>query len=275
MSIPMTMEKLAALLPMNGAPGYPALVNCEDEVYIAAALGCTMGVMRHPMTGAMPDGCPDPSFPTIHRNLKTKMDEVTRAVRWHRIAPAFGLNGSETHIDPVLLTDTWHVVCRAEEVEAWWGWKDGDTVEKSAPARISRGLPLPEVVPDADGIVPYIAAAKYTDGTVSVATLGRTLGHQWITPRCHVTVQAGDAARMGVFGEYNSLTIHSTAIVPGCRILAQDLLADEAVDITDHVQIQPGVLTISGDLIHTVGTAAGHEGDTSEPGLVIEVKQTL
>ncbi|MBQ9081875.1 MAG: hypothetical protein IJY28_00025, partial [Clostridia bacterium] len=224
MSIPMTLEKLAALLPMDGAPGCPALINCEDEVYTAAALGCTMGVMRHPMVGAMPDGCPDPSFPAVHRNLKTKMDEVTRAVRWHRIAPAFGLNGSQTHIDTALLTDVWQVNRREEEVEAWWGWKSGDTVEKSAPARISRGLPLPEVSPDADGIVPFVVAAKYPDGTVSVATLGRTL-HCWMTPRCDVVLQADEAARVGVFGEYRTLTIRSTAVTPGCRIFAQDLMA--------------------------------------------------
>ncbi len=270
MSIPMTMEKLAALLPMNGAPGSPALINCEDEVYMAAALGCTMGVMRHPMVGAMPDGCPDPSFPAVHRNLKTKMDEVTRAVRWHRIAPAFGLNGSPTHIDTNLLTDVWQVHCREEEVEAWWGWKNGDTVEKSAPARISRGLPLPEVTPDADGIVSFAAAAKYPDGTVSVGTFGRTL-HRWLTPRCAVTLQTGDAARFGVFGEYDTLTIHSTAVAPGCRILAQDLMADEAVDITDAVTAASGVLTLPGELLHRIGTAAGHPGDTSEPGLVLVV----
>lgn len=272
MSIPMTLEKLAALLPMDAAPGRPGLINCEDEVYMAAALGCTMGVMRHPMTGAMPDGCPDPSFPEGHRNLKTKLDEVTRAVRWHRIAPAFGLNGSETTIDPVLLTDVWHIRRQAEEVEAWWRWKDGDTVEKSAPARISRGLPLPEVQPDAQGRVPYAAAAKFPNGAVAVATFGRTLGRVWETPRCAVTLDAGEASLLGIFGEYDTLTVRTTAARPGCRVLAQDLKADTAVDITDGVILTPGGLTLPGELLRQVGTMAQTPGDTSEPGLVVALR---
>jgi hypothetical protein len=272
MSIPMTMEKLAALLPMDAKPGCPALINCEDEVYLAAALGCTMGVMRHPMAGPAPDGLPDPSFPEVHRDLKTKMDEVARAVRWHRIAPAFGLNGKETHIDPASLTDRWHIVHRGEEVEAWWKWTDGDTVEKSAPARISRGLPLPEVIPDENNIVPFVAAAKYPGGAVSVATLGRTLDRRWFTPQCDVVLETGESDLLGVFGEYRTLTVHTTAAKPGCRVLAQDLLAAQAVDITEAVTIADGVLTIPGAVIHDVGTAAAHPGDTSEPGLVLSIR---
>ena len=78
MSIPMTMKKLKFSLKYTVLDGYKGLINCEDEVYIAAALGCTMGVMRHPLAGNLPNGEPDVSWPVFHRNIKTKIDEVTR-----------------------------------------------------------------------------------------------------------------------------------------------------------------------------------------------------
>ena len=57
MSIPMTMEKIK-LYACNVEPNedFSALLNCEDEAYIAAAGGFAMGIMRHPFTGAFPDG---------------------------------------------------------------------------------------------------------------------------------------------------------------------------------------------------------------------------
>jgi len=39
---------------LHGAQGHPdvrGLLNVEDEVYIAAVLGCTMGVLRYPLSG--------------------------------------------------------------------------------------------------------------------------------------------------------------------------------------------------------------------------------
>ncbi len=74
-SIPMTMQKLADILIDTPRGDGEGLVNCEDEVYTAAAGGFTMGVMRHPSAGNLPDGRPDMSFPALHRNLKTKMLE--------------------------------------------------------------------------------------------------------------------------------------------------------------------------------------------------------
>ncbi|MEG0895799.1 MAG: hypothetical protein RSE93_08775, partial [Oscillospiraceae bacterium] len=59
MSIPMTMEKLKELLQNDAENDYMGLVNCEDEMYIAAALGLTIGVQRHPMVGSLPNNNPD------------------------------------------------------------------------------------------------------------------------------------------------------------------------------------------------------------------------
>lgn len=271
MSIPMTMEKLKRVLQYNAKPGCDALVDCEDEAYVAAALGCVMGIMRHPRVGDLPNGNPDPSFPALHRNIKTKTDEVARAARWHRIAPAFSVNGDNTFFDSNILTDTWKVEKQEEEIEAWWKYKNGDTIIKTGPARISRGIKPPVAKPDKNGIVPFIVASKNPFGAVSVATLGRTLGREWVTPLCNVVLDAEDANLIGIFGEYAALTIYSSAIKGNAHILAQDLLSDKAVDITDDVKIKENHIKIDGEIIHNVGTAAGHLKDTSEPGMILKI----
>ena len=55
LSLPTTLDRLAAML--KGAERHPeikAVLNLEDEVYVAAVMGCTMGIMRHPLTGMRP-----------------------------------------------------------------------------------------------------------------------------------------------------------------------------------------------------------------------------
>lgn len=271
MSIPMTLPRLADTLSFDADDGCSGLINCEDEVYIAAALGCTMGVMRQPMSGSLPNGSPDPSFPKLHRNLKTKICEVTRAVRWHRIAPAFSVNGSETKISDKILTDSWRVINQSEEIESWWKFKDGDIIEKSAPASISRGLPLPVVIPDINSELPYTVSAKNPSGAVSIATLGRTQDREYKIPKCDIVFDTENAEIFGIFGEYNSLTVKSTSVKTSSRILAQDLAGSFCYDITEDTKINDGYFTLSGKNINKIGTSCNPVGDTSEPGLIVKV----
>ena len=87
-SIPETIRRIAAFLNKED-PNDRRLINCEDEVYIGAGIGCSYGVMRHPLVGNMPNGKPDDFFMPHFRDVKRRIDEVTRAVRWHRIAQPF------------------------------------------------------------------------------------------------------------------------------------------------------------------------------------------
>ncbi|MBQ7039151.1 MAG: hypothetical protein IJN39_01130, partial [Clostridia bacterium] len=254
---------------------YMGLINCEDEAYIAAAAGYAMGIMRHPYLGDFINGKPDMSFPSVHRNLKTKITEITRAVRWHRIAPAFGEYGAEFHTDEKELTDFWTLKNRHEEFEEWWyeepyfkQFINGNLIKKSAPARISRGCPLPEANPDKDGNVPYIVSAKNPNGAFSIATLGRTLDRKYCIPSCDVKAYAGDAEKIGVFGEYNTLTlkINKQSIE---HVFMQDLAGNFAYDVTDDIITKQNTITIPGMLITKIGTESQPENDTSEPGVII------
>ena len=51
----------------------------------------------------------------------------------------------------------------------------------------------------------------------------------------------------------------------------QDILDDSALDVTELCEIKDGKLVIPGDLITKIGTSCNHEGDTSEPGLIVKI----
>ena len=268
LSVPTTLDRVAQIL--SGAQGHAeatALINCEDEVYIAATLGCTMGVMRFPLVGLRPDGDPDLFF-AGPRQCKRRMDEVVRALHWQRIAQPYAAGNGFVKLDSNVLTDDWVF----QRGETWDSEVFGKDVKQGAPARVSRNLPLPSVV--ADGGRPFVIAGKFPNGAVAVCTLERTLNDRaWFIPQAEVTVDAGDAkGPFGAFGQYRRLTLHFDHAIGKCRILAQDLASDEAVDITKSVQISGGELVIPGSVIDKIGLSGATPGDLSDPGMVFVIQ---
>ena len=279
MSIPMTLGKIYDKRTVaSPTAGFECLLNCEDEAYIAAALGFTMGIMRHPYTGCFMNGKADMSFPEMHRNIKTKQSEVTRAVHWHRIAPAFSFESRFMTCSDKMLHDTWNFEIPNDEIEEWWltgsyfknALSADNVLTMSAPAVICRNMELPKVEPRYDGEVPYVTASKNPNGVISVATLGRTHGRSYEIPKCDITIDGGTSDTFGIFGEYKNLIIKTSAYSPDSRILAQDLADDVSYDITESVKICEGSITIPGEIIHTVGTSAQPKDDTSEPGIIVK-----
>lgn len=282
MSIPMTMEKLKEFTTVGKTEeGYRGLINCEDEAYIAAAGGFSMGIMRHPYSGDFINGEADMSFPAVHRNLKTKLYEVLRAVRWHRIAPAFGVDADETYISNELLSDSWRLENVKAEIEEWWlhnplieGFLNDNIITKTGCAAISRRMKLPKVVPDENGDIPYIVASKNPNGAVSVATLGRTRGRNYWIPECEVEIDAEGAEIIGVFGEYEKLIIKNCRKKIG-KVLMQDLADENAYDITELVEMSENRIIIPGDLIKRIGRISQPDNDSSEPGVVVKIAESI
>lgn len=278
MSVPMTMQKLASFATVGTAEqGYMGLVNCEDEVYIAAAGGFSMGIMRHPYVGEFPNGEKDRSFPEMHRNLKSKMHEVVRAARWHRIAPAFGIDKSNTRVSEQILSDYWRFEDKGSEIEQWWfkfpmigDFVNGDVLTKTAPASVSRGCELPTVTPDENGNIPYTVASKNPNGVFSVVTLGRTFDRIYYIPKCNVSVDIGDSDTVGIFGEYKTVTLNTQ--LSGIKgVLMQDIAADEAYDVSEDVDICDGKIIISGELIENICKLCQQDIDTSEPAVAVKL----
>ena len=266
---PVTIQRVCDLLPYRAKGEAKGIINCEDEPYIAAGLGCAIGVMRHPFVGNVPDGDTDHAFPATVRDLKRRINEVERAVRWHRIALPFGVDG-EFCADSVRLEDNWEY----RKNESWIHHDIGSLVKADAPARISRRMPLP-VVTGVDEDRPYVLASNYPNGAVAVATIGRTLGRQYVSKEVSVSIEIEDLfAPLGVFGYYKDLTVNfasSGLDMNEIKVLAQDLAGEQAVDITKDVTLKPDKLIFPGSILRKIGLMNASPNDLSDPGLVIRV----
>ena len=269
-SQPVTIDRVCQLLPFKAEQGAKGIVNCEDEPYIAAGLGCAIGIMRHPYVGPLPSGRNDEVFPESVRDLKRRLDEVLRAVRWHRIAAPFGVDG-DFQKDEERLEDNWVFM----PDESWMRREPGETVTGSAPARVSRRMPLPVVKGDGKQH-PYVLASRYPNGAVAVAAIGRTLRRKYIEKEVSIEVDAQSwTAPIGIFGYMKSLTVNFPSAAPKgtLRVYAQDLKADRAIDVTSQVQLQGQALVIPGNVIRSIGLMMSAPGDKGAPGLVVQVQQ--
>ncbi len=245
-----TMDRVARLL--NGAyleeGDHMGLLNCEDELYLAAALGLSAGIMRSRSFG------------------KGDLDEATRMVNWHRIAPPFEITAYPNHISDLTLTDEWHFTD-----DTWDTTIQNRMVPQHAAAAVSRGTALPVAFGPK---IPFLAASRNpTTGALSIATLRRTVGGT-----SNSLVYAGVkwdvgplTGPIGIFGVYKTLTLTFDRDISGLPILAQDLMGETAFDITDLVSVQGNELVLDGILLHDIGVAAATALDPSEPGLILQI----
>lgn len=265
LSLPTTLDRLAAML--QGAEGHPevkGLLNVEDEVYVAAAMGCTMGIMRHPLTGKRPGSDADLFF-NGPRQTKKRIDEVVRALRWQRIAPPFSPGAGKVFVDDEAFIDSWSF----ERSQTWQKELVEAVVHQGAPARLSRNIALPEV--QATGDKPFVFATRFPNGAVAIGAQERTsVGRAWYMPECEVRLQVSNApGPFGIFGNFGSLTLVFDKALRGRKILAQDLAGEEAIDISSAAKIHGNTLHIPRELIRRIGLHAATPGDLSAPGLVV------
>ena len=259
LSAAQTMERVGALLhAMEGrAPKGRALINCEDECYLAAALGLCAGVMRHPLRGLRCKGDMDPAFPPTADDAKLRMDEVARLARWQSVMPPFGAAEEPVRIDRRVLRDSW----RFARGETWMSDLIGQELTQAAPARISRGADLPTVRCEDE---PPFAAASCHGDCAAIALLPRTQRRrfapladvEWHLPRA--------VSALAVFGCYRSLRI--TGLGP-CRAWASDLLGGPSVPLP----CSQGTLALSGEQIRAIGLSSATSGDASAPGVRITI----
>ena len=254
-----TIQRVAELLPYRAEAEGLGIVNCEDEPYIAAGLGCAIGIMRHPLQGPLPNGRPDTTFfdeSPKGRRLKQRLTEVVRGVLWHRIALPFSV-AADGQVDGASLEERWN---------------DGGRRSK-APARVSRGMALPRVQ-DAGEDRPYVLASRYPTGQTAVVTMGRSLGDRYENVPVRVEIDAGKWKReVGIFGYYKELVINYEDLPNRpFRVLAQDLASNRACDISSGVARRGKQIVLPGELISRVGKMSNDGADDlSDPGLVLVI----
>ena len=258
---PTTIDRVGELLsadvhPQNGR----SVLNIEDEPYIGAALGFSIGIMRHTQWPARND------FPA---DLSHRWNEVERAVRWHRVAPPFGLGESTSFVTEERLSNSWTFTTDPD----CWPFVGGKTIIQTAPAAISRHAPLPRAK-GAGQELPYVLTSIHPQtGACSVATFARTFENRfWETPLADVCITAGSVDKpVGIFGDYQSLTIRFEAPVGSKKVYVQDLCDETAYDISSEVVLTGSTLYLSGAVITKYGELAQATEDVSPAGLILQL----
>jgi len=184
-------------------PSWRSLLNVEDEVYVAAVLGCTMGVMRHPLHGLRPENDPISSSTVAARQNCAWTKWCVRCAgsesQRRSLAASAGSKlppRSSTTAGPLQAGETW----QPDLV--------GTTVWQGAPAILARNMELPTV--KASGEKPFVFAARFPNGAVAVGAQERTKpGRGWRMTPGAVTINVDDApGPFGIFGEYEQLTLN-------------------------------------------------------------------
>ncbi|MBQ2727101.1 MAG: hypothetical protein IJF78_15460 [Clostridia bacterium] len=224
-----TLSRIHELLsdPLPFELGAKGILSTEEQQFIAAGLGCAIGIMN----------------PAVE----------TRAVlRWQRIAPPFGAAESDYRCSGEMLTDSYDY----PKNPVRWVHTGGRVISETAPAVMARGCALPAVEPIGQE-KPYVLASRNPHtGAYAIASIRRNIAPNPMTiVPADVTWELEDMdAFVGVFGYFESLTLVYPEVLPAdCRIFAQNLMDDEAQDITDQVQTDGSRLTLPARTLMQIG----------------------
>lgn len=254
-AVPTSLARISGLLDLQPGQNAEAFLNCEDEVYIGAALGLNLAIQRNAIPGVRYVADPSP------RNIAHKINEAVRAVRWQRIAPPMAAGKTSLAVDSESLWDSWTY----SEGQTWLRAAVGKEIWQGAPARIARGMQLARVL--TKEIPPFVLSGRYPNGATAVATVGRISSKRgWWNPRAMVEIEGCALnAPVGIFGVYRELALGFDAHLKGRTILMQDLATDRPVDVTSRVRIDGKRVVVSGSLVDEI--CAGK--DASGPGAVL------
>lgn len=238
-----------------------SVINVEDGVYIGASLGCSIGAMRcYPC-----ETDPANNYSSV---IETPTNTLARALRFQRVAPPFAVNESEYLVSDEIVHDSYKYPKTDKRV---WPGLSEQLIAQDCNQAVSRGLPLPTAENCESGEKPIVLCAKNPrSGVSSVFVSPRTIGGSCFhSVLADITLRGCDADKpVGIFGHYKSLTVVFDTDMTGRRVYGQDLLSDEAVDITDGVRIDGRRLVIDGEIIERIGLSL-RECETELPGMLI------
>ena len=242
--------------------GCRAILNVEDGVLLAAGLGCSMGVMRHPSWGGT-------NMDILETGLK--WNEVERALMWQRIAPPFGIWESSFVVSEEMLEDRTDHLAKPDAD----GWlknmiPKGGYISQKAPAILARNMDLPKVTAKEEDL-PFVVCCKHPQtGAVGISFLPRTCsGHSLFTPMADAFIKLGTFVKpIGIFGEFNTVTIELEEEILGC-IYLQDLCRQEAAEVTELVEADSRKLVIDYHKLCQNRLLENDPGDKSAPGFML------
>lgn len=244
LSVATTLDRAAYLLPF--AKGY---LNVEDEVYLAAALGCQTGIMRSAY-GIGLDEWDD----------SERLQEAEATINWQKIAPPFV--GGEMLVGEEILFDDYTF----RKDETWYWVANGNRIEQGAPASVARNAPLPLVKAGKDGNKPFVALSRHPNGAYAAAVLPRTVCGKrgYVGGEIEFSV-SGNPERIAFFG----IADRAAFLFDGAKlksVTAKSILGGEEFDIP--VSKEQDGFTVDGTLI----TRLWRTKDKSAPAIVFTVE---
>lgn len=149
-----TLARLCYLLKQKHS-----IINCEDEVYMGAILGCSLGIERN-IQCTLSKITPQSSF-------HYRYNEAIAAMRYRTLSQPFV--GTKLHLSKEIFTD-----------EVLFGpyWSENvsnQLVKQKCPARVARNTSLPKVHPIQK--VPYVVCCKDLNHHYALGTFKR-LNHE-------------------------------------------------------------------------------------------------
>lgn len=247
LSVATTLDRVAFLLPH--ARGY---LNTEDELYLGAALGTQMGIMRTPF-GKGADAWDD----------SYRLREADAALSWQKIAPPFA--GGEVKTSETTLTDEYVF----GDGEMWFEKVNGKRIKQTAPAVVARGCDLPDVTAGKNGVTPFVVAAYNPVGAYSVAVLPRTLDglrRKYVGGEVFCKTDA-EINKIAFFGNADKFTFESGRAIVN-RITARSLFDGRTTDVSDCVIPTRKGFGIDGARLKLSCNA----DDESAPAVVFEIE---
>ena len=225
-----TLERCAYYSKLAEERKLPVLFNVEDEPLIGAGLGHVLGIMS---SGAAGTG--------------VVTNDACVALAWQKLAPPFGHDtAAVTHCADETLEDVWTY---SDKDCSWFTAAARKTIRQSAPAVVTRGLPLPTV--KADGQRPFVCGARYPNGALALSFLPRTTGgRRGVECPADVTLDAKlePGKPLGLFGAFKSVTL-TGGVTKGVRIRARQLPYGKPRDVTALCRVAAnGAVVIPGDV---------------------------
>ena len=138
---------------------------------------------------------------------------------------------------------------------------------------MARGCELPLVTPIGD-VTPFVVASRNPKTAVySIATLKRTINpNKDIIASADIVFKVGGFEKpIGVFGYYHSLTLVFDEPIGNARIFVQDLMSDEAKDVTEKCRIDGCRITFDGDDMRVFGTESRADDDKADPSFLVKI----
>lgn len=251
-----TLDRMVTLMTENEQAD--TILNCEDEPYLGAVLGCSLGIMRSGLCEEIPGFCFDP------RQTRRRLDEVTRAVNWQKLAPPFSIREGALKTGGELIRETG----RLHRGEFWEAEYLEREIFQQCHGIVVRNRELPEILYE-ETVHPIVAAAEHPNGAVSVLTLARQDGAGgWRTPGAGIVLKGiRRKTPVGVFGHWSRVILTVAEGEKPLRVLAADLRDGNRRDITAGCRIVGNQIEIGREVFEKIGE--NREGDLSEPGIVL------